>query len=254
MNISRESIVAACKSALEALPAVEAAFIGGSASFDRLDEWSDIDLCCVGPQSEFAAVYDALESGLESCSPIALKLEMPPSAIWPGLSQRFYRLRDTDEFLMIDFCQLTPEQLVTFMEPQRHGTPIVLFDRTGIIKPVPLEADHHKRLKNRIEWLRKSFPMFQNLVRKAVLRGDLIEAKAVWMSHSMRPLVDALRARHNPERFDYGFRYTLHDLPHKVAKELEALMWPKDAEDLLSKLDVAAELFNDTIEALSADL
>ena len=201
---------------------------------------------------EIAVVYDALESGLESLSPIALKLEMPPSAMWPGLSQRFYRLRDTDEFLMIDFCQLTPEQVVTFMEPQRHGTPVVLFDRTGVIKPAPMDADHDERLQKRVEWLRASFPMFQNLTRKALLRGDEVEAMYTWMSHTMRPLVDILRVRHNPERFDYGFRYTGYDLPPEVTAELRELIWARDRDDMLAKLDRAREWFEQTLADIDA--
>lgn len=252
MAVSREEIVSACRGALEGVPSVQAAFLGGSASFNREDEYSDIDLCCVAPKDDAAVIFDAVEGALEGLSPIAIKLEMPQSAGWPGLSQRFYRLRDTDEYLMIDFCQLTPEQVVTFLEPVRHGTPVVLFDRTGIIKPAPMDGDHDERISKRVEWLRNSFPMFQNLVRKALLRGDLVEAKAVWLSHSMRPLVDLLRVRHCPARFDYGFRYTQLDLPAPAHERLQDLLWARDADDMLAKLDEARDWFNQTLAEVDA--
>jgi hypothetical protein len=250
MTIPRESIVEACHGALKALPSVRAAFLAGSEAFGRQDKYSDIDLNSVAPQNDADAIFAAVEAALERLSPIALKLAMPPSAMWPGLSQRFYRLRDTDEFLMIDFCQLTREQLTTFLEPTRHGTPVVLFDHDGLIKPGPMDADHATRMNKRLEWLRASFPMFQNLVRKGVLRGDLVEAIAMYQGQTMRPLVDVLRIKHNPERFDYGFRYTGYDLPPNVVAELRNLMWPRDGDDLLAKLDRAKALFDATVTQL----
>jgi hypothetical protein len=250
MTIPRESIVEACHGALKALPSVRAAFLAGSEAFGRQDQYSDIDLNCVAPMADVDAIFSAVEAALERLSPIALKLVMPPSAMWPGLSQRFYRLRDTDEFLMIDFCQLTREQVTTFMEPTRHGTPVVLFDHDGLIKPGPMDADHATRMAKRLEWLRSSFPMFQNLVRKAALRGDMVEAIAMYQGQTLRPLVDVLRIKHNPERFDYGLRYTGYDLPQNVVAELRDLVWPRDGDDLLAKLDRAKALFDATVTLL----
>jgi hypothetical protein len=250
MTIPRESIVEACHEALKALPSVRAAFLAGSEAFGRQDQYSDIDLNCVAPQADADAIFAAVEAALARLSPIALKLVMPQSGLWPELTQRFYRLRDTDEFLMIDFCQMTPKQLQTFLEPTRHGTPVVLFDHDGLIKPGPMDADHTTRMNKRLEWLRASFPMFQNLVRKAILRGDLVEAIAMYQGQTMRPLVDLLRIKHNPERFDYGLRYTGYDLPPPVVAELRDLLLPHDGEDLLAKLDRAAALFASTLASL----
>lgn len=249
--LQRDEIVPVLHRALEALPCVDAAFLAGSEAFGRQDRYSDIDFNCIASQKDAGRIFAAAEAALESLSPIALKLEMPANAAWPGLSQRFYRLRDTDEFLMIDFCQLSHELAPTFLEPVRHGTPVVLFDRKQCLKPVPLNrADHAVLVARRLAWLRASFPMFQNLVRKAVLRGDDVEATAMWMGQTLRPLVDLLRIRHNPERFDYGLRYTGYDLPQSARLELNALLWPRDGQDLLRKLDAASALFKRTLAEL----
>lgn len=250
--LTRETIIPALHNTLEALPCVRAAFLAGSEAFGRQDRYSDIDFNCIALPSDAAKIFSALEAALEKLSPIALKLEMPANPSWPGMSQRFYRLRDTDEFLMIDFCQLSRELAPTFLEPIRHGTPVVLFDREHLLKPVPLNrAEHGALVAKRLAWLRASFPMFQNLVRKAVLRGDEVEATAMWMGQTLRPLVDLLRIRHNPERFDYGLRYTGYDLPADARRELEALLWPRDGADLLKKLDMAKALFDRTLAELS---
>lgn len=251
MNISREAIVEACKTALAALPSVRAAFLGGSEAFGRHDRYSDIDLGAIAPMADAPVIFAAVEAALETLSPIELKLEMPPSGLWPELSQRFYRLKDTDEFLMIDFCQLTPGQMQTFLEPTRHGRAVVLFDHDGLIKPVALDQDAHQAaIERRLAWLKASFPMFQNLTRKAVLRGDDVEATATWMNWTLRPLVDLLRIRHCPARFDYGLRYTRLDLPPEAHAELQSLLWPGSGPDLLAKLDRAGELFQRTLREL----
>lgn len=248
--LTRASIVHAIHSALAALPQVRACFLAGSEAFGRADRWSDIDINCVTDLAHAPANFAAVEAALAALSPIAITLEMPPSGLWPELAQRFYRLRDTDEFLMVDFCQLTPGQLQTFLEPTRHGTPVVLFDRDDLLKPVTLDRTaHDAQLIARLAYLRSAFPMFQNLVRKALLRGDLTEAMAVYFGHTMRPLVEALRIRHCPERFDFGFRYTIHDLPPEIARELQELMWPRDPDDMRAKLARAELMFNSALRA-----
>ena len=248
--LTRASIVDAVHAALAGLPHVRACFLAGSEAFGRADRWSDIDINCVTDLAHAPANFAAAEAALAALSPIAITLEMPPSGLWPELAQRFYRLRDTDEFLMVDFCQLSPAQVQTFLEPTRHGTPIVLFDRDGLLKPVTLDrAAHDAQIRARLAYLRKAFPMFQNLVRKALLRGDLTEAMAVYLGHSMRPLVEALRIKHCPERFDFGFRYTTHDLPAAVASELQDLMWPRDPDDMRAKLARAEAMFADATGA-----
>lgn len=251
--LTRDAIIPVLHLALETLPVVDAAFLAGSAAFGRQDRYSDIDLNCIADGSHTTLIFSALEAALESLSPIELRLEMPPSAMWPGLSQRFYRLRDTDQYLMIDFCQLTPELAPTFLEPVRHGTPVVLFDRKQRLKPAPLNSEEHNALvASRVAWLRASFPMFQNLVRKAVLRGDDVEATAMFMGQTLRPLVDLLRVLHNPARFDFGLRYTGYDLPPDACTELNALLWPRDGQDLLRKLDAAQALFERTLGQLDS--
>ncbi|MBK9976244.1 MAG: aminoglycoside 6-adenylyltransferase [Planctomycetes bacterium] len=249
--IHRDVIVKALTTTLGGLPHVRAAFLAGSQAFGRQDRYSDIDINCVTPLDQAEGNFAAVESTLKQLSPIQHQVEMPPSGQWPELAQRFYRLRDTDEFLMIDFCQMTPAQLQTFLDPVRHGTPVVLFDHDNLLRPVEPDVDaHNAAMRKRLQFLRASFPVFQNLVRKAVHRGDLLEAMAMWMGQTMRPLVEVLRMKHCPARYDYGFRYTTYDLPAAVAAELQELMWPKGAQDMLQKLDQAGALF----EAVAAGL
>jgi hypothetical protein len=131
---------------------------------------------------------------------------------------------------------------------------VVLFDKTGIIHAVPQDsAELADLIGKRVDWLRAMFPMFQNHIRKAVLRGDLVEAMAMWVGQSMRPLVDLLRVRYCPARFDYGFRYTQLDLPAPAHEKLRDLLWAHDANDMLAKLDEAQAWFEEILAEIDAD-
>ncbi len=102
---------------------------------------------------------------------------------------------------------------------ERHGTPLVLFDRVGILAPVPLDR---VALQARIDSAWRScatrFPLFQTLVTRAVRRGFVAEAAVAYQDHTYRPLIELLRIRHCPERFDFGARYLDRDLPADAAR------------------------------------
>ncbi|MDF2745052.1 MAG: polymerase beta domain protein region [Actinomycetia bacterium] len=63
-----------------------------------------------------------------------------PMPTWHGHAQRFYRLRDTPETCAVDvvvFERSDPRRC--YNQAERHGRPLVLFDRAGVVRPVPLD-------------------------------------------------------------------------------------------------------------------
>lgn len=91
----RESIRAAISEVLQPHSAVLAGWEGGSAAFDAVDDYSDIDLnFLVTDDVSLDELYSAAEDALNKLSPITLRHDSPPG--------RYYRLRDSDEFLLID--------------------------------------------------------------------------------------------------------------------------------------------------------
>ena len=97
----------------------------------------------------------------------------------------------------------------------------------GILTPVPLDRDAlQTRIDARLAILRERFPLFQTLVTRAVRRGFVAEAAVAYQDHTYRPLIEVLRIRHCPERYDFGARYLDRDLPPALRAEVEALALP----------------------------
>jgi hypothetical protein len=99
------------------------------------------------------------------------------------------------------------------------------------------------RIRERLEAIVPRFRMTQHLVRKAVWRADALEAGDRYLALTLRPLVELLRIRHCPDRFDFGLRYLRDDLPAEVWRELEPLALPGDLEGVLAAQARAESIF-----------
>ena len=132
----RQQVVEVLRGALLPLPFVNAAWLGGSDAFGRSDELSDVDLQVDVDDGRVAATFGAIEAALAAASPIVARLVMPMPT-WHGHAQRFYRLRDTAEFTAVDvvvFQRSDPRRY--YNQTERHGRPLVLFDRAGVVREV----------------------------------------------------------------------------------------------------------------------
>jgi hypothetical protein len=114
---------------------------------------------------------------------------------------------------------------------------VPLFDKGDWLRPAPVDqaalaAQRHRRLKEIRAW----FPMSQAFVRKAILRGQDVEAINAYWACTLKPLVDLLRMRYCPVRWDFGVRYLDRDLPGDVYEQVRDLALVTDREDLENKV------------------
>jgi hypothetical protein len=72
------------------------------------------------------------------------------------------------------------------------------------------------------------------------------------MTQTIRPVVEILRMRYCPDRYDYGLRYLDRDLPADVGAEIERLVFPPSVEEVEAYQARAQKLFDETIRALDA--
>jgi hypothetical protein len=187
--------------ALKAKPGVLAGWEGGSAAFNSLDAYSDIDLeYLVADDASLDELYASAEHALERVSPIIARHA-------PSLG-RYYRLRDTDAFLLVDLVFLRVGDPDRRLETERHGEKRVLFDKGTWLQPMPLDERTLATARSRrLAELRTWFPMSQVFVRKAILRGQHVEAVNAYWACTLKPLADLLRIRYAPARWDFGVRY-----------------------------------------------
>jgi hypothetical protein len=252
-SLGREQIINALHERLEPLDFILAMWEGGAAAFNRIDEWSDIDLQVAAHDDRTAEVFPAIESVLLSLSPIELKYEIPQPA-WHGHAQTFYRLSRASKYLLIDLVVIKRSSPLKFLEPEIHGNAVVHFDKANIIRAEPLDRSAlNSKLIDRVSALRVTFDLFQILTLKELERHNDIEALAFYQSFTLRPLTEALRIRYAPARYNFHTRYVQYDLPPDVVQQLQALFFVKDVGDLGAKREQAELWFHRTLDEIHID-
>ena len=166
-------------------------------------------------------LYASAENALEMVSPITARHTVPPG--------RYYKLRDGGEFLFVDLCFFRAGAPDHFLEVERHGHIVPLFDKGDWLSQTSLDQDalaakRDKRYRELQTW----FPVSQSFVRKAILRGDHVEAVTAYWGYTMKPLVELLRMRYCAVRWDFGMRYLDRDLPPAVYDRVRDLAFVRD--------------------------
>jgi hypothetical protein len=153
---------------------------------------------------------------------------------------------------MIDLVVIKRTATVSrFLEAERHGTAHVLFDREGVVRPAPFDRPTHEaKVRDRVEAMVPRFKLLQHLVRKAAWRGDPSEAADKYLNFTLKPLVELMRIRHCPDRFDFGLRYLRDDLPESAWREIESLALPGSLDAVLANQARAEAAFFRELAAL----
>ena len=230
----RARISAVVCHALEPLPEVLAGGESGSAAFDALDGYSDIDLnYLVADTADVDRLYGLAEESLTTISPII--------GSYTPARGHYYQLKGAGEFLLVDLNFFDVDAAQEFLQVERHGNAVPLFDKGTWLHPRPLdqEALATKRAK-RYRELQTWFPMSQGFVWKAIRRGRHAEAVGAFWAYTMRPLAELLRMRYCPVRWDFGVRYLDRDLPADAYSRFRDLAFVQDLEDLEAKLATAS--------------
>lgn len=250
LQLTRNQILSKLNKVYEPEAYIHAVWEAGSAAFDRIDEWSDIDLHVVVEDDHVEDVFQITEAALEKLSTIDLIFEVPQPT-WHGHAQKFYRLKDAPEYLQVDLAVMKFSNQNRFLEAELHGEAQILFDRSGVVNSLPLDRDELKRkLAVRLVSMRNQFDMFQILVRKEVYRRQAIDALAYYHALTIRPLVELLRIKYQPERYQFSLRYLYYDLPEEIAKRIEKLVFVRDIDDILVKQAEAEKWFFEIWDSL----
>jgi predicted nucleotidyltransferase len=244
--LSRQEIIDSMINALKPLDYVHAFWEGGAAAHGRADEWSDIDAYLLVADSKAEDTFLAVEKALESLSPIKQKYVVENN--WPGLTQAFYSLERASEYLLIDLAILTESSPEKYLEPEIHGTSIFYFNKPGIIETPSL--DKHKfesKVEARSRILKERFRMFSGFVQKEINRGNSLEAMEYYRTIVIPSLVESLRMKYHPARYDFKMRYVHYELPPDIVRKLEELCFVRGIKDLQEKYLRALRWFNRTM-------
>ncbi len=242
-QVGRKEILKAIMDAFLPIPYVHSLWEGGSAAFGRVDEYSDIDLHAIVDDEQVGELFMVTEETLTAISPIIIKYQVPEPT-WHGHSQTFYRLRDTSKFLIIDLAVMKRSNSNRFLEREMHGQARVLFDKSGLVSaPVFDWEGLEVTLRARLARLRVLFDLFEPLAEKEILRGNPLDAQAFYQRFTIQPLVEVLRMKYDPPRYQFSMRYLYFDLPEPVSRQLEELVFPANLPDMAAKRQRALAWF-----------
>ena len=238
---------------LSKLEGVLAVWEGGSAATETADQYSDIDLCIMA-SSEPEVVFAALHQALGEEYPIA-HIYHEPKTIWPDLTQKVYLLEGAPEHFLLDVA-IFPESatgiLEEFLQQERHGNPVVHFDRSNRIQVKGASAEEFAiRHRKKYEELVGVIPVYRALVAKELDRGNTVDALAFFHGGIVRPVVQLLGILHRPFRFDFGLRYLRRDLPAAEYNKIERMMYVSTANDLRDRLVEMDALIAETSAAVA---
>lgn len=175
-NITRDDIIETLITKLKPLDYMYALWEAGSASFNRIDKWSYIDLYVVVHDERVEDAFKSMKLALKDISKIELEFRLPEPT-WHAHSQVFWRLKKASPFLFLDTVFMKESSEDKFLQYKIHGEPLVHFDKIGIVKDTPVKVESFlKKLKIRLETLKTNFELFQVLTLKELNRGNYIEA------------------------------------------------------------------------------
>jgi hypothetical protein len=250
--ITRKNILDVLVQTLEPLDYIHALWEGGAAAFNRIDRWSDLDVQVIADDERVAEVFMIVEQVLGTLSPIELKYEMP-APTWHGHAQKFYRLSRTSEFLLVDLAVMQRSHPNKFLQPEIHGQAVIHFDKSGLIQFQPLDqAALEAQIQARLTKLQVTFALFQTLTLKELHRHNDIEALMFYHNFTLRPLIEVLRMKYQPVRYDFYTRYLYYDLPSEVVAQLEPLFFVTNRRDLRVKRAAAEQWFHQTLTQLNS--
>ncbi|CAN5629386.1 hypothetical protein BH10BAC5_BH10BAC5_00390 [soil metagenome] len=249
--IQRKEITDALITALIDIDFVQAVWEGGAAAFDRVDEWSDIDVAVIVKDGMEKETFQIAEDALNKVSPVELMYEFSQTP-WEGHQQIFYRLKNTSKFLLVDFSIFKESAPDKLLEPEIHNRSKVHFDKTGVTKSYKLVPEiHNKKIRKQIETLRVTTEIFGVFIDKELNRGNFIEAIANYYGYSIRPLVILLRIKYSPEHYNFSIRYIHYELPGEIVERLQNLYFVGSPDDLVKKNEECRNWYFELLKSIT---
>lgn len=251
--VTRDAILGALTTALQPLAFVDAMWEGGAAAFDRLDEWSDIDLYIVAGDDRVPDTFQAVEEALTRLSPIQLKYEptWPPES---GITQAFYRLERSSEYLLVDLAVLKRSAPDKFLEPELHGQAVFAFNKGDAVKLPHLDIDKFvAKLLERRDRLAARVDLFGPFLAKEIQRGNRLGAFEVYQRILLDALIQVLRMRYHPAHYLFSVRYVPFELPTEVVRRIEALSYVRSMDDLPRMGRQVRDWFHETLRAVNEE-
>jgi len=242
-DLDRETLTNAITETLVAVPGVLAVWEAGSAAFDRLDEYSDLDIGVLAEPNVNEQIWARVMELFEQLGGLELSWH-EPNPVFKGLDKNTFRFRRASRWLQLDLGIFTHPARELYNQPERHGRHRILYDPQGLLTPPPWDEQAHTLALRRAlhhEILR--FAVYHDFFKKELLREHTIDAFRMYTAFCVHPVASVLGMLFRPERWDYGLRYLHDDLPAEFAEKVERLCFVESPERLEERAAEAHALF-----------
>lgn len=257
MNKTRQQIINAIGNELKNNPFVFAFWLEGADAHNRVDEFSDMDVWLDVQDGHEGMVFEQVQSILSKIAQLDFEHEVKHPH--PKIRQKFFHLKDTSEFLIIDVCIQSHSREFWYTKEFTDEKVKIIFEKGKVIEFRNLDkTEFQSNQKKRVDELKKTFLFFQAWVKKGVNRGNFLEALEYYHSFILEPLVELLRIRYEPTKSGFGLKHIERDLPKSVLQGIEDLYKVNSISEISTKSQKANELFFEALKRIekenSADL
>ena len=242
--ISRQSIISSLK-LLEKDPKIHACWLEGADAHKRADRFSDIDIWIDVSDSYVSLAFKKVEKLLSSFGDVDFSFEKEHSH--PKIRQRFYHLKGTSEYLILDMCVQKHSRIFWYTSGYEDEKVSIIFDKSKVIKFKKLDKlKLEKKTKEKIKALDSSFLFFQVWVEKEINRKHFLQSLAAYQKYILIPLVELIRLKYTPTKSGYHLSGISKDnIPQPIVKQLEDLYKISSIEDIKKKMKKANKLFEE---------
>ncbi len=230
--VRRSDVVKGMKELLEKKSFVIAAWEGGSAATDHLDDYSDLDVMIVCEDDAVEQVFDMLDDHFEYSYGIIRKFRVPEPT-WHQLSQTFYQIKGTSELFYLDIAVIKESVPDKFTDPLRHGEGIFWFTKRDVFhESIDTPEDVENRGKQFYKRATESDFILMIETKKAIVRGVFVEAFPMYYGFIVRHLSILLNLKHRKEKVDFGLRYISRDYDQKDYEIIEQALRVSTIEEM----------------------
>lgn len=253
MSINRDQIINQVRDEFQNNPFVFAFWLEGADAHDRVDQYSDIDMWLDVADDKIDEVLATLEQGLGKLAQLDFSYELPnhPNSY---IRQKFFHLEGTPLYWTIDLCVQKHSRDFFFTKGKADEKIKLIFDKSEVIKYKDLDKQELKNeLKQRLEWLEKTFIYFQVWIDKQANRANFLETFLYYQHWLLEPLVELIRIKYQPTKSDFYLKHISLDIPREIIEQLEGLFKVASVEDIMKQKQKANELFFNVLKTIEKE-
>ena len=174
--VAKEQVIDTLRTRFEKDPLVFALWLEGSDAFDRVDDYSDMDVVIDAADGHEEAIMASVEEALRTLGDLDLvsPIERPNQHLW----HRVFHVKGSSEYLYIDVDIQRHSRDFSFIEGDPDERPRVIFDKAQVLRfkaPTP----NQEELAARLERIKSLFAQ-RARVTKYLKRGRFLETWAYY--------------------------------------------------------------------------